>query len=59
MYGAKLSTLKIKYNFVFKELKVVKIKVNLDPKDKKFQDEEHVYTCDRFMLMYDKTNTAL
>ena len=23
------------------------------------QDEEHVYTCDRFMLMYVKTNTIL
>ena len=22
-----------------------------------FQDEEHVYTCGRFMLMYGKTNT--
>lgn len=37
MHGAKLSTLKIKNNFVYKELKVVKIKVNLDPKDEKFQ----------------------
>ena len=23
------------------------------------QDGEHVYTCGRFMLMYDKTNTIL
>ena len=23
------------------------------------QDGEHVYTCDRFMLMYGKTNTIL
>ena len=23
------------------------------------QDEEHVYTCDGFMLMYGKTNTIL
>ena len=23
------------------------------------QDHEHVYTCDRFMLMYGKTNTIL
>ena len=23
------------------------------------QDAEHVYTCGRFMLMYDKTNTIL
>ena len=23
------------------------------------QDEEHVYTCGRFMLMYGKTNTIL
>ena len=24
-----------------------------------FQDEEHVYTCGGFMLMYGKTNTIL
>ena len=26
---------------------------------RRVQDGEHVYTCGRFMLMYDKTNTIL
>ena len=26
---------------------------------REFQGGEHVYTCGRFMLMYDKTNTIL
>ena len=26
---------------------------------KRVQDGEHVYTCDRFMLIYGKTNTIL